>query len=110
MLKEPHFGRVPFFILVDMERNKVENVKVVENPGASMFKGKAIKAAHFLLDHNVDVLLVNSLGEGPFYVLRDKLVEIYVIPQPISVREAIDRTKNESLEVLKSPHPHGKQR
>jgi len=100
---EPHFGKAPLFAIVDIGEGGVEGIQVIENPGLKSEKGKGVKAARSLLDNGVDTLLVGKMGEGPFHTLRDNLVEIYRVPRPISIREAIDLLKGKSLEPLRSP-------
>ena len=34
-----------------------------------------------MIDEKVDVVLTGVLGEGPFHVLRDNLVQIYYLPK-----------------------------
>jgi len=55
-----HFGRSPYYVLIDIEENKIANVKVVENPFEEHAPGLVPK---FLKEMNVDVVI--AMGMGP---------------------------------------------
>jgi predicted Fe-Mo cluster-binding NifX family protein len=43
------------------------------------------------------------LGEGPFHVLRDNLVKMYFLPEPVKLEEAIRLLNQNKLEPIVSP-------
>ena len=55
-----HFGRCPFFALVDMEGNEVQGLEVIENPYyASHQLGQV---PQFIHEQKVDVMLSGGMG------------------------------------------------
>ncbi len=70
-----HFGEYPHFLLTDIDTKEklIVQQKEVGNPLLELKKGKGIKVAQFLLDHNPDVVFSREdlSGKGPCYVLAD---------------------------------------
>ncbi len=56
----PHFGRCPYFIVVDVEGQEVREVDVVENPYYSRHQPGEVPG--FISGHNVDVMLTGGMG------------------------------------------------
>ena len=98
-----HFGNAPFFAFVEIEKGEIKSVYIKENGAAKLTQKKGIMAAHFLVDGKVDVVLTGGLGEGPFHVLRDNLVQIYYLPKPVKIQEAIRLLNQNMLERMESP-------
>ncbi len=69
-----HFGRAPYFALVDLEKGKV-SLKVVENP-----RSKGVKPGELALSLNVDgVVIRGDIGVRALRMLREAGISIYVI-------------------------------
>jgi predicted Fe-Mo cluster-binding NifX family protein len=73
----PHLGRAPYFLFIDVDRGQIGNWFVRKNPGAELERKMGMATAKFLIEHNADVLLTKEIGEAPFHVLRDSFVKIY---------------------------------
>jgi predicted Fe-Mo cluster-binding NifX family protein len=58
------FGRANTFTLVNIENNKVKDVKAVKNPAASKTHGRGPVVVQALLDHNVNVVIGSEFGPG----------------------------------------------
>ncbi len=58
------FGRAGTFTLVNIENNKVRDVKVVENPAASKTHGRGPVVVQALRDQNVKVVIGSEFGPG----------------------------------------------
>jgi predicted Fe-Mo cluster-binding NifX family protein len=91
-----HFGSTPYFAFVNVEEGQIAGFYLKENEGAKLSHRKGIQAAHLLVEEKVDVVLAGSLGEGPFHILGDTLIQIYLLPKPVEIREAI-RLLNQNL-------------
>lgn len=74
-----------------------------ENEGAKLSHKKGIQAANLLVEEKVDVVLAGSLGEGPFHVLGDNLIQIYYLPKSVEIREAVRLLNQNLLERMVSP-------
>ena len=53
---------------------KVQDFKIIENPGKDLEKKRGIKAAELLKDEEIDVLIIDHLSEGPAYVLSQHIL------------------------------------
>jgi predicted Fe-Mo cluster-binding NifX family protein len=98
-----HFGNAPLFALVEIENGQITNVYSKVNAAAKLLRKKGITTAQFLVDAKADAVIVGGLGEGPFHLLRDKLVQIYSLPEPVKVEEAIHLLIQNKLEKMTSP-------
>jgi len=58
------FGGANTFTLVNIENNKVKDVKIVKNPAASKTHGRGPVVVQTLLDHNVNVVIASEFGAG----------------------------------------------
>jgi predicted Fe-Mo cluster-binding NifX family protein len=98
-----HFGSAPYFAFIDVEEGQIVGSYVKENKGAKLSHKKGIQAAHLLVEENVDVALAGDVGEGPFHVLGDNLIQIYSIPKSMEIREAVNLLNKTLLERMTSP-------
>jgi cation diffusion facilitator family transporter len=98
-----HFGNVPFFAFIGLENKHVNNVYVKVNRAARMTRKRGIGAAQLLVDEKVDVVLAGGMGEGPFHLLRDNLVQIFVLPEQVELREAIRLFNEDKLQRMTVP-------
>ena len=56
----PHFGRCPFFILVDLDGCEVQDVRAVENPYYARHQPGQVPG--FIDGQDVDVMLTGGMG------------------------------------------------
>jgi predicted Fe-Mo cluster-binding NifX family protein len=103
-----HFGNAPFFAFVEVNEGQIKSAHVKVNRATKRTRKKGIDAAHFLIDERADVVLACSMGEGPFHLLRDSSVQIYVLPEQVKIKEAIDLLNNGRLEKMTEPIEKGK--
>ena len=78
-----HFGEAPFFALVTVnaEDKSVKNQEIIFNPFLSVERGKGIMVAEFLVNRDVDMILLKEkfTGKGPEYALSNSDVEVVII-------------------------------
>jgi predicted Fe-Mo cluster-binding NifX family protein len=98
-----HFGSAPYFAFLEVEEGQIVSLNVKENEGARLSHKKGIQAANLLVEEKVNVVLAGSLGEGPFHVLGDNLIQIYYLPKSVEIREAIRLLNQNLLEKMVSP-------
>jgi cation diffusion facilitator family transporter len=107
-LSSIHFGSAPYFIFIEIAAGQVVGFYVKENEGAKLSRKKGIKAADLLVKEKVGVVFGGDLGEGPFHVLGDNLIQIYYLPKSVEIREAIRLLNQNLLEKMVSPiEKHG---
>jgi predicted Fe-Mo cluster-binding NifX family protein len=98
-----HFAKAPQFALIEMEKGQVRNIDFKVNKAAKLQRKKGVIAAQFLVNERVDTILAGSVGEGPFHVLRDNLIQIYVLPARLEIREALRLLNENKLEKMTEP-------
>jgi predicted Fe-Mo cluster-binding NifX family protein len=106
-----HFGSVPFFAFIDVEEGQIVSSYIKMNKGARLSHKRGIMAADLLVEENVDVVLAGGIGEGPFQILGDNLIQIYSISKPMKVTEAVNLLNKASLQRMTSPtEEHGEEK
>jgi cation diffusion facilitator family transporter len=98
-----HFGRAPLFFIVKVDKKKIREWSIRENPGIKLEKKRGISAAKFLVEKKVDVVLANELGEGPFHLLKDNFVDIYKFSNITEVSEVLNALLDGALQKMEAP-------
>lgn len=88
------FGRCPWLLFIDTESQEYE---VVKNPSADSASGAGTACAQLVLRREVDAVISGQVGPNAHEVLKQGGVKIFIAPQDMSVKEAIDRYKNSAL-------------
>ncbi len=86
-LLDSRFGRCTYYALYDSE---TEEWSFLQNPGALEGSGAGVRAAQFLLEQNVDVLLTGNLGPNASNILNSAGLKVYALPE-VSLKEAIQQ-------------------
>jgi cation diffusion facilitator family transporter len=87
-----HFGKVPYFLIWDVQGGDIESYQIKANPARDLEKKRGIKTAEFLVNEKVDVILGEKLGEGPKYALSENVVR-FASPEGGTVKEIMENTK-----------------
>lgn len=87
-----HFGKVPYFLIWDVQGGDIESYQIKANPARDLEKKRGIKTAEFLVNEKVDVILGEELGEGPRYALSENVVR-FASPEGGTVKEIMENTK-----------------
>lgn len=64
-----HFGRCPYFTIVDIEENKIINVESVENPFFTSHSPGQVPS--FIRELNADVMLAGGMGRRAVTIFED---------------------------------------
>ncbi len=93
------FGSASAFMLLKISKNKITDIKIVENPFRSEIKGKGIKTAEWLAKKGIDVLFLKKelKSPGPKYVFEDYDTDVKVIPN-LTMAEVTEFVENEHEE------------
>jgi cation diffusion facilitator family transporter len=102
-IASPHFGNAPLFAFLEIHEKQIEHSYIKENKAAKLMRKKGLAAAQFLVDEKIDIALLGGIGEAPFHFLRDSLVQLYHIPQRLSVGEAVRLLSEKKLERISAP-------
>jgi predicted Fe-Mo cluster-binding NifX family protein len=95
-----HFGKSPYFILIDLHENGLRSWLVVENHGARIERKRGIEASRLLVQHKVDVLVAKEVGEGPYHVLRDSSVQLLDLGEESEIGHVLDAFSKKELRSL----------
>ncbi len=98
-----HFGSASYFAILDVEGEQILDFQVMANQGAKLPHKKGIKASQQLVEQKVDMLLASSVGEAPFHILSDNLIQIYNLLKSTKIQEAVHYLSQGSLEKMLSP-------
>ena len=96
----PHFGRSPYFAIVDTE---IEEIELIKNEAARASGGAGVSAAQLIADRGVEALISGSVGPKAYTALARGNIEMYTIEDG-TVREAIEALDEGSLSQLTSPN------
>jgi predicted Fe-Mo cluster-binding NifX family protein len=85
---DERFGRAPYYLIHDTESGKTESYK---NPAAEAMGGVGPRAAQFLLDHNVNILITARVGGNALGALKAGGITILLYDEAgRTVTDAID--------------------
>jgi predicted Fe-Mo cluster-binding NifX family protein len=94
-----HFGSAPFFQFFTLQTSngKAVSEEILKNPFLQEDKGKGIKAAEWLLEKGLDVLIAHrdQAGKGPSFVLGNSGAEI-LLTEETDVEKILTKVKSES--------------
>ncbi|MFO7815527.1 MAG: NifB/NifX family molybdenum-iron cluster-binding protein [Halanaerobiales bacterium] len=95
-----HFGRSPFFAILDTEE---EGIELIKNSAAQAPSGAGVSAAQLISDQGVDALLSGSVGPKAYTTLTSGGIKMYITKDD-TVGEAVKAFKNNELSQLNSPN------
>lgn len=84
---EPRFGRCPYFVLVDTERNIVE---AMANDSARSGGGAGIAASQALINRGAKAVITGQVGPNAMRVLQEAGIKIYYT-NSMTVRAALEQ-------------------
>jgi cation diffusion facilitator family transporter len=87
-----HFGDAPYFAVVrlTMDENQIDGQEILKNPYMDLEKGKGILAAEWLVEKNIDLMVLpGELNKGPGYVFSGAGVEILIVDAK-NLQEAVN--------------------
>ena len=97
----PSFGRSPYFLFYD---TTTKGKEFLDNGAASSEGGAGIKAAQFLVDHNVEALLTPRCGQNAAEVLAKAKIQLYKTLSD-SIEENLEAFTQNKLPLLDDIHP-----
>lgn len=102
-----HFGRCPYYTLVDIEDRKVGMIKVVENP-FYYSHGNSGEVPNFIRSQGASVMIAGGMGPKAINFFREFGIEV-VTGASGRVRDAINSYLDGSLSGSQSCHDGGYQ-
>jgi predicted Fe-Mo cluster-binding NifX family protein len=98
----PVFGRCAFFVIVNVENNKIKDSKSIENKAVMQAGGAGIMAAQAVANEKVNAVISNSVGPRAFDVLNQLSIDVYKA-QGNTVKEAVDLFIQGKLQKINAP-------
>jgi predicted Fe-Mo cluster-binding NifX family protein len=71
------FARCPFFIIAEIENQKIDKTEIIENENTNQMSGAGISAAQLMAEKNVNAIITGNVGPRAFDVLRQFNIEVY---------------------------------
>lgn len=84
-LLDPRFGRCSFYAVYDSEN---QTWSFLPNPGAVESRGAGVKAAQYLIEQKVDILLTGDVGPNASRILNSAGIKVYSLPE-VPLEEAL---------------------
>jgi len=98
-----HFGRAPYFVIVRLENGNVEIEDFYTNEFLNEKVHIGIKIVRAIIKYRSDLVFVSNIGEIAYYMLKDKLADVYRVEEGLSVKEIMQRHRLNQLELLAEP-------
>jgi len=92
------FGRAPFFIIIDTEKELTEIEKLLENKNLNQPSGAGTTAAKLLAENKVEAVISKNIGPRAIEVLKQFDLKSYLGKG--SVKEAIVQYRNNELKQI----------
>ena len=71
------FGRCPYFIIAEIENQKIEKTEIIENKNTDQMSGAGVSTAQLIAEENVNTVITMNIGPRALGVLRDFNIKIY---------------------------------
>ncbi|WP_445475433.1 NifB/NifX family molybdenum-iron cluster-binding protein [Methanococcoides methylutens] len=97
-----HFGKAPYYIIIELEDDKIKSWDVSENPAAGLDRKRGVKIVEFMKSRGANVVIVGEIGEGPFHTLRDSFMKMLQMLEAVKDVEKVVGKISE-LSTLTSP-------
>ena len=88
------FGRCSWFLFVDVESMQYE---AEENRNADAVSGAGTACAQLVLEKEIDAVISGKVGPNAYEALKQGGVKIFITPQDMSVKDAIDKYRKNEL-------------
>jgi len=86
------FARCPYFVIAEIENEKIQIVETIENKSANQLGQAGISAAQLMAEKNVNTVITKNMGPRALDVLKQFNIAIYYGDGAIEkvLREFID--------------------
>lgn len=99
-----HFGRAPFFAIVNLEGEKVKIEEFYLNEFLDRTKHVGLNVVKAIVNYGLDMLFTSQIGEISFYMLKENFIDIYQIEEDsLTIRDVISCYRENKLSRITSP-------
>jgi len=71
------FARCPYFVIAEIENEKIQIVETIENKSANQLGQAGISAAQLMAEKNVNTVITKNMGPRALDVLKQFNIAIY---------------------------------
>jgi predicted Fe-Mo cluster-binding NifX family protein len=71
------FGRCPYFILAEVEDQKIVKTEVLKNESGNQNSGAGIAAVQLITDNGVEVVIAKNVGPKAMEALKKFNIQVY---------------------------------
>ena len=71
------FGRCSYFIIAEIENQKIERTEAIENKSTDQMSGAGISTAQLMAEKKVNAVITGNVGPRALDVLRQFNIEVY---------------------------------
>jgi predicted Fe-Mo cluster-binding NifX family protein len=95
------FGRCMYFVIVEVEGNKIKGSESIDNTSKDQLGGAGITAAQAVADKGAKVVITGNLGPRAFTVFEQIGIEVY--QGSGTVKEAVEKYMKGELKKISGP-------
>lgn len=93
------FGRCPYFIIAEIDDDKIKKTKAIKNESTDKPSGVGISSAQLVAEQKVEAVITGNVGPRAFDVLNQFKIKIYAGKG--TVKEVIQNFIDNKLEEIK---------
>ena len=71
------FGRCPYFIIAEIENQKIKKTETIENKNIDQMGGAGISTAQLMAENNIKAVITKNIGPRASDVLKQFNIEVY---------------------------------
>ncbi|MBD3354583.1 hypothetical protein GF361_01200 [Candidatus Woesearchaeota archaeon] len=98
---DARFGRCPYFMIVEIENNKMKHAKAIKNTAAQQAGGAGISAAKLIADQDVKAVIGSNFGPRAFDVFNQLDIKVYQTEGKI--KDAVKKYIKGELKEISTP-------
>jgi len=98
------FGRCPYYVIFEVEENKIKNHEILENKTGQEMRGVGITASQMIVNKEVEVVITGNIGPNAFNVLSGTGMKI-ITGVNGNVKEVVEKYLNGELKETNQPSP-----
>ena len=97
-----HFGRAKKFIFINLEKGRIKDYYIKENPYQEKEIRAGLNTALLVVKEKIDSVITQEMGPISLHTLRDNIVDVYWASDG-RVKEIVEKFIQKKLKPLKKP-------
>jgi predicted Fe-Mo cluster-binding NifX family protein len=71
------FGRCPYFIIAEINNDKIEKIKAIKNENTDQSRGAGVLTAQLMAEKDVKAVITGNVGPRALDILKQFSIEVY---------------------------------